>query len=346
MMRKWQEIINGVRAIEAGNTPSTDISDVLAAHRCTQWLKIAYPQQVDIARSLVNKVALRERFRTCEPVFGEMAHIPYAIVKGAALSRAAYGDATMRQSGDVDLLISRTHLEEVKRLLLQQGFVQGRITANGIQPFSRRELIFQSAMSHQTAPFVKETGNPLIPYINVDINLDIFWGESEQRADMDAFLAHTTETELFGATVRILEPIYDFIFLCMHHYKDMNSLYLLSDRGLRMDQLCDILYFLKANELDISALLTAARTYGVTDYLHYCVYYANRLCPHLVFERYLQALAGGTGLTAYYGLNAVERQTWDVPFEERLLDPMFPRRFFDSLSEEQKEKVRVNRLYM
>ena len=346
MMTNWQDILNGVRAIEAGDIPDTDISDVLVAHRCTQWLKMAYPQQVDIARSLVNKVALRERFCTCKPIFDEMTRIPYAVVKGAALSRAAYGDATMRQSGDMDLLISRTHLEEVKRLFLQHGFMQGRVTANGIQPFSRRELIFQNAMSHQTAPFVKEIGNPLMPYINVDINLDIFWGENEQRADMDAFLAHTTETELCGATVRILEPVYDFIFLCMHHYKDMNSLYLLSDRGLRMDQLCDILYFLKANELDISALLTAARTYGVTDYLYYCVYYANQLCPHPVLERYLQALAGGTDLTAFYGLNATERQVWDVPFEERLLDPTFPQQFFDRLSDVQKEKVRVNRLYM
>lgn len=342
------EILAGIRAIESGAVPASDISDVLLRGRCMAWLKAAYPDRLNPAQSALNRIAVRERFRACTPLFGAMDGVPYAVIKGAVLSRDAYGDECLRASGDIDLLINRRHLDAVKALLQRLGFVQGRVTPEGVEPFTRRELIFQNAMSHQTAPFVKETGNPLCPYVNVDVNLDIFWGEGGHRADMEEVLSHTLPDSLFGVPFQKLSPVYAFLSLCLHHYKDMHSLYLLSEGGWRLDQLCDILYVLKNNPPDMAALLDACRVMGAADYLYVCVYYAKRLCPHPALSACLTALDGvrQRDLTECCGLNDAERRPWAFSFEERLFDPSFPRRFYESLSAEEKQKVSLNRALM
>lgn len=79
----------------------------------------------------------------------------------------------------------------------------------------------------------------------MDVNYDIFWGERDEQADMDAFLTNLRNIAIEGVEVRELAPEEEFISLCLHHYKDMNSVYLLSMGNLRLSLLCDIYYYLK-----------------------------------------------------------------------------------------------------
>lgn len=341
-------ILENIRMIESGHSPQEDISAILRKHRCTAWLRKGYPDQPPDPTERLNKIAAAQRFKSCAPVWQSFHGIPYAVIKGAVLSQSAYGDASLRSSGDIDLLLNRCNLDKVKAILLQHGFVQGRVTPDGVAPFSRQELIFQNAMSHQTAPFIKETGNPLCPYVNVDINLNLFWGESPRKADMEYVLAQTQEAVLYGVSFSRLTPPMEFISLCMHHYKDMNSLYLLSEHGLRLDQFCDILYYLKNTPPDLSQLLEACKHLEVTDYLYYCVYYTNQVCPHPVLNDYLLALDAvkKQDLTPYYGLTDAERREWKTPFLQRLFDPDFAKHFYQNLSEADRQKVTFNRAHM
>lgn len=48
--------------------------------------------------------------------------------------------------------------------------------ANNIIPLSREEIMFQTLMSHQTAPYIKKTSNIFCPFVNIDINTDIVMG--------------------------------------------------------------------------------------------------------------------------------------------------------------------------
>ena len=48
--------------------------------------------------------------------------IPVAIFKGPILSEVAYGETSLRQAGDIDVLISRQHFGRVKELLQSLGF--------------------------------------------------------------------------------------------------------------------------------------------------------------------------------------------------------------------------------
>lgn len=242
-----QELLKAIRVLAGGSSPDTDIAEFLYRHRC-YYLLSTLPRplyaQALTAENALNRIAVKERYKACRSLF-EQISFPYAVIKGAVLSHMAYGDPFVRHSGDIDLLICRKDADALKALLLSLGFVQGRITDGGIVPFSRHEILFQATASHQSAPYVKQTGNPLCPYVNVDVNMDILWGESEEKADMDTVLANTERTVLLDVPFRKLTAEMEFIALCLHHYKDMHSLYLLSGGSMRLSLFCDLYYYLR-----------------------------------------------------------------------------------------------------
>ena len=93
----------------------------------------------------------QQRFEAGESVFRELTrrNIPYAVHKGAVLSKVLYGKYSLRLSGDVDLLFSRSDSQNVKQIFEYFGFIQGRFVDGLIVPYTRAEKIFQASQSHQ-----------------------------------------------------------------------------------------------------------------------------------------------------------------------------------------------------
>lgn len=300
---------------------------------------------------VMNTVVVSQRYKACKEVFEKLGDIPYAHIKGAALSKRIYGNPAYRMSGDIDLLVAPEYSEKVKSALLEDGFVQGKLDGDRIVPYTRRELIYQKSFSHQLAQFIKATGSNICPFVSIDVNLDIVWGEGDFSVDMSDFagdIRHTEGCGIYGAIVRRLRPVYEFISLCMHHYKDMNSIYLIADRGLNLSEYCDIYFYLVNVVPNVDELAKTSERYGVSDYVYYCVYYANEIFRDERLGRYLKKLESESAkkLIDCYGLNESERKVWDAPFYERLLDDGFKDRFFDSLSAEEQRKVQINRELM
>lgn len=371
-MKDYNEIMLAIQALANGKQPDIDISELLYHHKCFYLLScIKQPKCSHPAETLLNKVSIRERYHCCQEIFEilKAASIPYAVIKGAVLSAAAYGDPYCRRSGDIDLLINRRDIDNVKRVLLNHGFIQGRITDNGIEPFSRRELLFQSTMSHQIAPFIKATGNKLCPYVNVDINMDIMWGESSRKTDMDFVLSHITQTRIGDTVINKLTPEMEFISLCLHHYKDMNSIYLLAQGSLKLHLLCDIFFYLKRNlqyehysDIQSSAdthgceipsfnpnLLTAlCCQLGVTEYVYYCLYYADLIFDDPILKPLCETFSTPSGMKLLnsYGLSEQERQDWNIEFPELLFNLDIHKYLYSTLSEELLQKIEINKMLM
>ena len=343
------EIIESVRAIVNGGTPQHDISDILWQHRCFFLLSKLpsnpYKQRLELEGAL-NRIAIKERYKGCAPLF-EKIDFPYAVIKGAVLSKSAYDDPFTRSSGDIDILIRRHDADEMKALLLSLGFIQGRVTDSGIVPFTRREILFQTAMSHQTAPYIKQTDNRLCPYVNLDVNMDVMWGESDERVDVGKILEHTENSSLFGFPFRKLSVEAEFVSLCLHHYKDMNSLYLLSGGSLKLSLFCDIYYYLKNVRPNAHVLAALCQELNVGKYIYVCIEHTKQIfCGE--FAEYLDCLESmkDASLLNSFGLNNKERKPWDLTLPERLFLPDLPRYVFDTLNESEKAKVEANRNYM
>ena len=334
--------------------PGTDIYDMLYSHNCSYLIsKLSsndkYTNKLKI-ENILNKVCIAERYKLCAELFNKLeeCHIPYAVIKGAVLSAAAYKDPFIRHSGDIDLLVNRKNIDQIKKILLVLGFLQGRVTENGIEPFSRRELLFQTSMSHQIAPFVKETNNKLYPYVNVDVNLDILWGESKQNSDMDFVLVKTQDTTINDITFKKLCPEMELISLCLHHYKDMNSIYLLYERGLKLSHFCDIYFFIKNCNLNLETLYTYCRKLNVSEYVYYCLYYTNLIFENSELKEYMALLhsENADALIDKFGLNEEERQIWNIDFYTRLFDINMSNYLDNILSEESLNKIKVNQMFM
>ena len=343
-MNDYTNIIADIRKLAEGKQPGGDIAKLLYEHGCFYLLsKISerneYTQRLQ-AESQLNKICIRERYTVCQPLFEmlEQRRIPYAVIKGAVLSQAAYSDISVRKSGDIDFLIRRDDIDAVKSFMLQSGFVQGRVTEAGIVPFTRRELIFQASLSHQAAPFVIEGKNPMCPYINVDVNMDILWGESGRYSDMDFILSQTQSMDIHGIAVRKLSPAVEFIALCLHHYKDMNSIYLLAEGNFKLSLFCDIYFYLKHNAIDTDELKEVGEKLNITEFMYYCIFYAEK-----VFLGALETTKSEDILYTF-GLDDEERTLWSVSFEERLFSESFNEMFTGHLNDKDKEKIRMNLL--
>ena len=282
----------------------------------------------------------------------EAEGIPYAQIKGAPLGRLAYGSAGMRRSTDIDLLVSRGDVTRIKPLMKRNGYVQGRLTKAGIAPYSRDEIVYYGMATHQTAPFIKAGEAGGTPWLEIDLNTDLFWGESPVKADMQTVLGHACKEEAVpGFSVSVLEAPYAFAGLCLHHYKDMNSIYLLYERnGYDFSQFCDIYFFFTRRLASYSgnALREIWDSLQASPYVYWMLHYtAYVFSDHALAEmaRELESPFSRTLLDSF-GLNEGERKQWDIPFEERLFCPSLQEYLKPRLSDKEMRKVWQNKRYL
>ena len=344
------ETTDKIRALIRGEAANENIFPILYSHGADYLISLLpnehIPDRYRVERSL-NKLAVKERYVACRGFF-EKADFPYAVIKGAVLSVGAYGDPFIRRSGDVDILIRRSDADRLKGLLTSLGFIQGRVTESEIEPFSRKEILFQTSMSHQTAPYIKQTQNKLCPFVNLDVNTNVMWGESREKADMDLILSYREECELFGTRFFKLSCEMEFISLCLHHYKDMNSLYLLAGGSLKLGLLCDIYFYLKSTCPSPQKIKELSEKLNVGKYVYYCIYHASSFFADGALEDYLGALdcLKDTSLLNSFGLTASERKEWDLELSERLFRNDVPSYINSRLSDTEKEKIKLNRELM
>lgn len=210
-------------------------------------------------------------FNSLKTFFQDVSKYQYSIIKGDVLSIQAYGSTGIRPSTDIDILISRKNLSCVENFLLSNGL-------NNLEE-KREKRLAMLLTSHQSTPWKKQLGKWADTIVG--INLDIFWGEYEgKRIDIDEFLSDTIEMEVYGVKVKTLPPLKALVQLILHHYKDMNSIYLLATRkSIKYDMFKDLYYLWKNNQDDISLdkLYTISLEYEIIPYVFYILYYTNQI---------------------------------------------------------------------
>ena len=347
---KYDEIIDTIRSIVSGNTVDNDeMSAILREHGCYYLLsKLPSQKQTVQIELMFNRLVINRRYNACAGVFEQLSDIPYAVIKGAVLSKQIYGNTDYRFSGDIDILVPPKNAESAKAILTDNSFVQGRVVGDKIVPYTRRELIYQKTFSHQLAAFVKATDDKLCPFVNIDVNTDIMWGESEAKTDMDRFLSNTIPYEIDGIAVKKLLPEEEFISLCLHHYKDMNSIYLLSQGSLKLSLFCDIYFYVKNVTLDYSRLPHLAEKFKVSDYLYYCLYHTNKIFNDSMMCQLCSPFESDHAIELInrYGLSYDEYHYRQHNIAELLFDSKFPENFVHTLTESEKAKIKTNKAMM
>lgn len=268
--------------------------------------------------------------------------IQYAVVKGDVLSQQIYSRPDMRESSDIDILIEKKNVRVLEQLLANAGFSQ-QVSQDKSQ--ARKDRVLSLAYSHQTPTFHKIKFGF---HLNVDINHDIFWGQYEgQRCSISEFLSDSQEIEIYGTTVKGLTTEKAFVQLILHHYKDMNSLYRLSQYNcIRTSMFRDIYDLLLYNRkrLTVEVVTGLAKKYGILPIVYYMLYYTERVFNEEFLSEYVSALKckEGDELLQCFGLSVGERKLWNISFEKRLDNDNLWSIIKGDLNEDDWKKIELN----
>ena len=252
-------------------------------------------------------------FSGTKDLWPRLASLPYALIKGEALSIMAYNGVGKRLYGDIDILVDRENIHQLETICQESGFIS--------RPQSREERILYLSASHQTYPYTKQMGKFCI---DMDLNFDIFWGEYQgKRVNLNEFLSDTVEMDIHENMIKTLSPLKAMVQLILHHYKEMNSLFYLCGGNSINRQKFDDIYFLWKNNsetISLDNLYTISSAYGIIPYVFYVLYFTNLIFQDMLLKRYVEAFQTPEGrmLLDCYGLTNQERKTWKVDFYTRL----------------------------
>lgn len=282
------------------------------------------------------------KYMSLAPIFEELneQNLPYANIKGEILSLYAFGQYGERSYGDIDILVSRKNLHKLEKILTQHGYMSSTKT--------RTEKVLLITSSHQTAVWQKKTCHNF--HSIVDINFDIFWGEyTGARIDIDQFLSDTVEREVYGVYVKTLTPLKALVQLILHHYKEMNSIYLMTQHDcIRYDMFKDVYYLWKNNKsiISLEKLYALSSEYGIIPYVFYVLYFTNEIYNDDDLSQYIEAFRtpDGLALLDYYGLSDSERKLWKVDFKTRLESESIGALIKNELTEQDFIKIERNKM--
>ena len=293
-------------------------------------------------KSLLPKLLNQESYTQLRELLN-VVNSCYAIIKGEVLSKQAYLKSGLRHSSDIDILISRENIHEFEQVLCKLNFQNGSPT--------RSDIITMLSASHQVAPWIKEI--PPWGVVVIDLNFDVFWGEYEgKRIDIEEFLSDAIEMEIYGVKVKTLPPIKAMIQLVLHHYKDMNSIFLLATRkSIKYDMFKDVYYLLKNNldTIPLDKLYAMSAEYEIIPYVFYVLYYTGQVFDDEILKQYIEAFRTpeGEALLNCYGLCAKEQKEWKCDFKTRLEADNLYELIKDDLTEKDQDKIAINkRIFM
>jgi hypothetical protein len=134
--------------------------------------------------------------------------IAAAILKGSVLSQMAYGDISLRQAGDIDVLISRRDFERTRRVLESLGY-QMTPSLTGAQLASH-------LASHCEIQFVRDDWFTVV---------DLHWALAPKsftfNLEIDELLARLQTVEVGGAQIETLATEDLVVYLSMHGAKHL-----------------------------------------------------------------------------------------------------------------------------
>lgn len=192
----------------------------------------------------------------------------YAMLKGANLC-GIYPEG-LRTSNDIDLLIEKKDLSKIENALKAAGLSQGYVKNCKFVPATRKEIIFSNMMKGETVPYVLETGDSYMPYLEIDLNFALgYQNESSER--IHTMLAKTVRRDFGDCAIETLSKEDFLIHLCAHLYKEATAYpWVEMGRDLSLYKFLDI--YLLIDEYHKPAFNRLARRMKEVDCVNECVY--------------------------------------------------------------------------
>ena len=187
--------------------------------------------------ALRNMVLTRELLALVEGL--EALNIPSLPFKGPALAVTAYGDLSLRQFGDLDLLVQKKNLERAEEFFYGRGY-RSREPQTGNKQL-KRVRVFLRGYHHKLE---KEDGGVLLePHWHVEgRHLGV-------RFDIEGLWKRLQRVSLGGREVRAVPPEDLLLFLCVHGSRHL---------WRRLSWMADVAELVRRTDFDWDAVLKKA----------------------------------------------------------------------------------------
>ena len=135
-------------------------------------------------------------------------HLPIAIFKGSALAQSAYGDFSLRQAGDIDVLISRGDFDRARLLLESLGYQMA--------PQLTAAQLSSHLASHCEIQFVRDDWFTIV---------DLHWALAPKsfvfKMETDELLSRLQPVTIAGTEIESLATEDLIVYLSMHGAKHL-----------------------------------------------------------------------------------------------------------------------------
>ncbi|MGC4095534.1 MAG: nucleotidyltransferase family protein [Nitrospira sp.] len=218
------------------------------------------------AGALINRVLAEELVVLCDAF--EANGVPVIPIKGATLATSVYGDLTLRDFNDIDLLIPEGSIAEARALLLVLGY-------------ERRDAPSDAGEAcHEDEPyhvFIKKR-----TMFRVDLQYVMTHLQFRFRLDRPEFWQHRRPVVLMNRTVQGLAPEDLLIVLCVHGSKHVWE---------ELKWICDVTELLRSHpHLDWNRVFSSASAWRCRRLVYMGLSLAHRILdaplPDAVLARF------------------------------------------------------------
>lgn len=295
-----------------------------------------------------------KRFEMLKDVIEEFEKkgIKYAVLKGAYLGDVAYGDLSLRKVNDVDILIRKENIKQIKEVCKECGFVPGKADRvnKKIEHYTRKQEIAFARNTHQIATMVKLGNDDVIGFYDtvIDFNFKLSWGEYDGESILaDEFLEHTEKfRDSNGYFYDVLKPAYNLVQLCLHAYKEANGLFFLQlNHGMFLRAFLDIYYYIVKmdQQLDSELFLNLVRKYKIQSYVYFILFIIEEIFGREErIHSLIQEVKDGaqTNIIEQFGLE--DKKNWnDVQIKERFYATQAVSCMRQQITDTENEKIQM-----
>ena len=325
-----------------------EMKNLLIKHKIYNIVKYVYLDSQVYNKCSDNKRNHYHRLADCMGVFQKCDQfgIPYAVIKGAYLEKVAYMDRGVRSSNDLDLLIRKKDYKRVASILISEGFKCMNLdweTKKYVECTDRAKILYNHLYSHQSCAFFKYRNDK--EFTKVDINFSITWGEDPKGSSMtDELLTKNVRMVSYqDLSYRALEPATFLFQVCLHSYRDLNSILLLKREKYKLARLCDVYYYIenKVEQIDRDAFVELVIKYSYQKPIYYILHYVMEFFGYNEWINYVLThidLEDKSFLNEF-GLSEGERKTWNINFKERILSESLYERIEYLINDNDMEKM-------
>ena len=258
----------------------------------------------------VLQVKYFEYLNALKPMFTmlEQECVPYAVLKGFSFMDELYEtkEGITRRFADIDILIDRSDVNVVKKILGDFNFLQGRVVGSVIIEAKRNELLYWEINSHQLHQYVKLSSKPKYVskyWIEVDINTTFFeGGKFIPPIETKSLLTHTIlKSTKSGVIFSVLNNTYSLIQLCYHFYKDTNyESKKVTQDNYSLIKFCDIRKFILHNRqsIDWGEFVEVVNQAKINDQIYYSLWLVSSFFGDLEIEPLLERIKSSKDYSA------------------------------------------------